>query len=42
LDVFEVDEEVVSDWGCGHVSVGAYGRREDLTTAKASGGWEEE
>jgi hypothetical protein len=42
LDVFEVDEEVVSGWGCGHASGGVYGWREDLTTAKASGGWEEE
>jgi hypothetical protein len=27
----------VSDWGCGHASGGAYGWREDLTTAKAGG-----
>jgi hypothetical protein len=32
----------VSDLGGGHVSVGAYGWREDLTTAKAGGGTGEE
>ena len=38
LDVFEVDEDVVSGSGCGHASGGVYGWRGDLTTAKAGGG----